>query len=65
MFTVTLLEFKTNQAEFHRQAAKFRLMKLLKNPGPWTAQVFTAVGILLIASGTGIINRYQIAQYKY
>jgi len=30
MFTVTLLEFKTNQAELHRQAAKFRLMQLLK-----------------------------------
>ena len=65
MFTVTLLEFKTNQAELHRPAAKFRLMKLLKKPDPWTAQVFTAVGRLLIESGTGIINHYHIAQYKY
>ncbi len=65
MFTVTLLEFKTNQAELHRQAAKFRLMQLLKKPNPWTAHVFTAVGRLLIESGTGIINRYQTAQYKY
>ena len=65
MFTATLLEFKTNQAELHRQAAKFQLMNLLKKPDPWTTQVFTTVGRLLIESGTGIINHYQIAQSKY
>ncbi len=62
MFAGTLLEFKTNQAELHGQAANFRLVKLLEKPDPWTAQVFTAVGKLLIVSGIEIINRYQTAQ---
>ncbi len=65
MFTGTLLEFKTNQAELHRKAANFQLVKLLGKPDPWTARVFTAIGKLLIMSGTGIINRYQTAQIKY
>ena len=65
MFRGTLLEFKTNQAELHRQAANFQLVKLLEKPDPWTARVFTAIGKLLIVAGTGIINRNQTAQYKY
>ncbi len=65
MFTVTLIEFKTNQAELHRRAAYFRLVKSLEKPDPWNARVLTTVGKLLIESGTGIINRYQTAQYKY
>jgi hypothetical protein len=65
MFRGTLLEFKTNQAELHRQAANFQLVKLLEKPDPWTARVFTAIGKLLIVAGIGIINRYQTAQYKY
>jgi hypothetical protein len=31
MFTVSLLEFKTNQTELHRRGTYFRLVKLLKN----------------------------------
>jgi len=31
MFTVFLLEFKTNQTELHKRVTYFRLVKLLKN----------------------------------
>jgi len=65
MFTVFLLEFKTNQTELHRRATYFRLVKLLKKLDQWIAVSFTAIGKSLISSGAGIINHYQIVQYKY
>jgi hypothetical protein len=59
MFTTTIDEFKTQQAELHRQAAEYRLAKSLERPNPISRKVFNSLGRLLISSGQQLVNRYQ------
>jgi hypothetical protein len=62
MFTTNLIEFETQQKELHRQAAKYRLVKSLKESNPWIQGLFTAIGKRMIASGQQLVNRYQSTQ---
>lgn len=61
MFTANLTEIKAQQAELHRQAAEYRLVRSLQKPNQWTSAIVSAVGKLLITSGQHLINRYQPA----
>jgi hypothetical protein len=62
MFTTSLDNFKIQQEELHRQAAKFRLARPFVKSQSWTSRVYSAVGRTLIASGQELMKQAQVAR---
>lgn len=62
MFPITLAEFKIQQEELHRRAAKFRLLKSLQSPNPVAARLTSALGRILIQAGQGLLRETGAAQ---
>ena len=62
MFTVSIHDIKAQQAELHKQAAKYRLVQSLKKSNSRTTDVLAVMGRVLIETGQQLVNRYQPAQ---
>jgi hypothetical protein len=61
MFGTNLDEFKTQQAELHRRAEHYRLVKSLERPNPLFSKLQSELGRMLIRSGETLISRTQAA----
>jgi hypothetical protein len=61
MFPSNLYEFKIQQKELHKRAARYRLVKSLRKPSRWTDKLYTSVGQTLIMIGQQLLSRTQAA----
>jgi hypothetical protein len=61
MNTIHLIEIEYKQAELHKQAEHYRLIKTLKQSTPPRSIIIKAIGRLLIQSGHLLINSTQAA----
>jgi hypothetical protein len=59
MFSITMLDFETQQKELHRRATNYRLILSIKKSNSWLSKMTTSFGMYLIDLGYQIINRYQ------
>jgi hypothetical protein len=61
MFTVNLITFKTQQAELHKQAEHYRLVRSLEKTNPLLPRIIHTIGQTLIQTGQLLISRTQTA----
>ena len=61
MNALHMMEIEYKQAEFHKQAEQYRLIKSLKKSTPARFKIINAIGRLLIQSGQLLINHTQTA----
>ena len=61
MFRISLEEFKSQQAELHRRADHYRLVKSVEKSSPVFAKARAVLGRMLIQSGEVLISRVQEA----
>lgn len=61
MFPTHLEDFKTQQEELHRRAARHHQARSLSKPSRWTEKIYTTVGQTLIMIGQQLLNRTQAA----